>query len=192
MQSRKRRQRASLIIGYVDTAQGNTLIPLATVENEISEQFDWYNVDGIFLDDARTTTANEAYYTTLKNYIKSYFSRALVVMNPSSKVTDANYGTIADVLVTFEGVYSDYQSTSKTNYSRSIAASWYKNYPAQKFWHIIYNCTSIAKMQNAVALSQKFGAGYVYVTTDTTPNPYDTLPGKTYWNDELALVKAYK
>ncbi len=32
------------------------------------------------------------------------------------------------------------------------------------------------------------GVGWVYVTPDVQPNPYDTLPADPYWSAELAAV----
>lgn len=34
-------------------------------------------------------------------------------------------------------------------------------------------------------LAKKRNAGYVYVTNDDLPNPWDTLPPSGYWEDEL-------
>jgi hypothetical protein len=44
-------------------------------------------------------------------------------------------------------------------------------------------------MPNAVVLSQSRGAGWVYVTPDGLPNPWDTLPSGSYWTNELAYVQ---
>jgi hypothetical protein len=44
-------------------------------------------------------------------------------------------------------------------------------------------------MEQVMALSKSRNAGYVYVTDDLLPNPYDTLPPAPYWADEQ--VKSY-
>jgi hypothetical protein len=43
-------------------------------------------------------------------------------------------------------------------------------------------------MAQAVALSKRRGAGFVYVTPDTLPNPYDTSPAGAYWSGGLANI----
>jgi hypothetical protein len=45
-------------------------------------------------------------------------------------------------------------------------------------------------MTRAVGLTEQRRAGYVYVTADMLPNPYDTLPTGTYWSRELASLAA--
>ena len=39
-----------------------------------------------------------------------------------------------------------------------------------------------------MALSRQRNAGYVYVTPDDLPNPWDTLPSGSYWTHELSLA----
>jgi len=39
-------------------------------------------------------------------------------------------------------------------------------------------------MEQVMALSKSRNAGYVYVTDDVAPNPYDTIPAAAYWADE--------
>ncbi|HEX6278164.1 MAG TPA: carbohydrate binding domain-containing protein, partial [Polyangiaceae bacterium] len=65
------------------------------------------------------------------------------------------------------------------------------NYPASRFWHLVYN-TSSADMATALSLSRSRHAGWVYVTDDLMTNgfvnPWDTLA--TYWSSEVANVAA--
>jgi len=48
-------------------------------------------------------------------------------------------------------------------------------------------------MKHAVRLSQERNAGWIYVTPDVMPNPWDTLPpdgsASSYWTEELKLVR---
>jgi hypothetical protein len=89
--------------------------------------------------------------------------------------------------VVFEGTYGNYVYLSPP--------SWVYNYGAEKFVHLVYNAGTQDNMLNAVALSKKWNAGYIYVTPNNVGNdmvgaPYDTLSswGTTdYWS---ALVAA--
>jgi hypothetical protein len=44
-------------------------------------------------------------------------------------------------------------------------------------------------MQRAITLSKQRNAGWVYVTNDVLPNPWDTLPADPYWTKELDRIK---
>jgi hypothetical protein len=44
-------------------------------------------------------------------------------------------------------------------------------------------------MQTAVSLSKQRSAGWIYVTPDDLPNPWDTLPLDPYWSAELAAAR---
>jgi hypothetical protein len=48
--------------------------------------------------------------------------------------------------------------------------------------------TSEADMLQAVAWSKQRNAGWVYVTNDDLPNPWDTLPSDPYWSNELNAI----
>ena len=43
-------------------------------------------------------------------------------------------------------------------------------------------------MEKAISLSKSRKAGYVYVTNDVQPDPYDTLPSLSYWAHEEGRV----
>ncbi len=87
----------------------------------------------------------------------------------------------ADVIVTFEGDASAYQSS----YS---APSWIANYSPDRFWHLVYNVATAQQMRTIVQLSKERRAGWVYVTPNNLPNPWDTLPTGPYWFGELATA----
>src|SRR5206468_3692290 len=96
-------------------------------------------------------------------------------------ITPECFVTSADVILNFEGSYSQYQSWT--------AAGWESSYDASHFWHLVY-ATAADEMPAAVLMSQQRNAGYVYVTPDVlTPNPWDTLPPEPYWSNELAYVE---
>jgi hypothetical protein len=41
-------------------------------------------------------------------------------------------------------------------------------------------------MQQVCSRSQSLNAGSMYVTDDTLPKPWDTLPSATYWSREIS------
>ena len=165
------------VIGYVHTSYGSRAS--ATVETEIDSYYAWYPVDGIFLDEVATDCGTEPYYASLAAYVKGKGGAGTVVLNPGTTTSEC-YMSAGDIIVEFESSYSDYLSWSP--------AGWESGYPAARFWHLIYG-TSEPHMPNAVILSQSRGAGWVYVTPDGLPNPWDTLPSGSYWTNELAYVQ---
>jgi hypothetical protein len=108
-----------------------------------------------------------------------------VVINPGA-VTDSSYVHAADVICTFEGDLADYLAYPQQ--------AWTRDYPASLFYHIIYGC-SAQQRDLALGISRSYRAGWVYVTDNTLPDPYNNLPGTTtgdssYWPELIAKAAA--
>lgn len=164
------------VLGYVYTKYGSR--SAKTVKAEIDKYYTWYGVDGIFFDEASDNCSKLSYYQGLYNYVKRRGAQNLVVLNPGIN-TEECYVNASDILITFEDDFAAYLGWSPSG--------WEYNYPASRFWHLVLN-TSYADMPQAVALSKTRNAGWIYVTSDALPNPWDTLPANPYWSDELDLV----
>ncbi len=164
------------VLGYVYTKYGSRRS--TTVQADIDKYYTWYSVDGIFFDEASNSCAKLSYYQGLYNYVKQRGAQNLVVLNPGIN-TEECYVNASDILITFEDTFDAYTTWSPSG--------WEVNYPESRFWHLILN-TSYADMPQAIALSKARHAGWVYVTPDALPNPWDTLPSDPYWSDELTLV----
>ncbi|KAL2651026.1 hypothetical protein R1flu_019154 [Riccia fluitans] len=173
------------ILGYVATTYGAK--SLTAAKAEIDKYNTFYKVDGIFFDEVSTDCAKTSYYATLVQYVQSH------TKSPSGQdYTILNWGTngpecflkttpSADNFVTFEGNYSQYQSYAPLSYMTSYApARWY---------NIVYNVTQ-ANVVSTVLKSKYNRAGWVYVTNDDSPNPFDTAPKPytTYWQAEVNKV----
>ena len=160
---------------YVDTAFGARSI--AAVESDITTYATWYGVHNIFFDEASTSCGVEAsYYLPLYTYVHARGGN--VILNPGTATSEC-YMAASDVILTFEGSYADYVS----GYS---APSWMKNYPASRFYNVVYSTPTAADMENAVTLSGSRNIGSIYVTNLGLPNPYDALP--SYWSTEVTAV----
>ncbi len=168
------------VLGYVHTSYGARSIE--AVKTEINNHYEWYGVNGIFLDEASTDCSlASSYYNELYNHIKAKGGSAVVVLNPGTQTNEC-YTNVSDVLLTFEGTYNTYSS-------RYSAPSWVSRYPPSRFWHLVYSTSNTRAMERAVSLSKQRGAGWVYVTPDNLPNPWDTLPSGSYWSKELSAVQ---
>lgn len=169
------------VYGYVYTSYGSR--SLSSVEADINSWYSWYNLDGIMFDEGPGTgwsTAQKTYYKTLHDYVKaktgSNVHGTTVVLNPGT-ITDEYAMSVADII-------SDYED-AEANYAGATFPSWTKNYAADRFFHILHTSAGVSQMQSDIALAKQRNVGYVFITTDTMPNPYDTLPSDPFWTDEL-------
>lgn len=167
------------LVGYVPTQYGAR--SAAEVKADIDKYFSWYDVDGIFLDEVPSDDCGaQAYYADLNSYIKSRGrAAALTVLNPGMATRECFMST-GDIVVTFEGSYTEYVTWS--------TAGWESRYPASRFWHIVHSAPTEADMLDAMSLSKRRHAGWIYITPDTLPEPYDTLPTGAYWMRELGAA----
>jgi len=168
-----------LVLGYVDTANGTR--PAATAKSEVDKYYTWYKPDGIFYDEADPSgCGKQTYYTALYRYVKLKSPLSTVVINPGTSIPEC-YMTTTDIMLNFEGSYSTYLNWSP--------GSWVYKYPSGRFWQLVYD-TRATKLANAITLSKKRNAGWVYITNDVlVPDPWDSLPPTSYWLKELTLVK---
>jgi len=167
------------VLGYVTTSYANR--DLAKVEREIDTFEAWYHVDGIFLDEAANSPSSLPYYAALKTHIVKLNQHALTIINPGTETIEG-YMAVADIVLTFEGSFEDYQS-------KYHAPDWVSKYKSNRFWHVVYKAATVDDMKDVVRLSKERNAGWVYVTSELMPNPYGKMPAEDYW---LAQVKAVR
>lgn len=183
------------LYGYVATTFGTR--PMAAVQAEIDLYYDagyWRGagvlVRGIFLDEMTNDIASTGYYQALTAYVKSKDAGARVFGNPGTTFTQdtsgggsgfgvSDYATSVDTIVTFENTGAAY----RTGYT---APSWLASLGADHFAHIVHTEALTADMLNDVQLARSRKAGFVYLTDDVLPNPFDFLP--SYWPLELAAL----
>ncbi len=165
--------RGVTILGYVHTTYGAR--DSQVVMAEINAYFQWYGVDGIFLDEVASAPNLISYY---KPFYDSVHSLGKMVMLNPGVYPDEGYMAVGDIVVVFE---SDFN-----NYRNAAPPSWIYNYPPNRFYHIVYETATATDMQQAVLWSRQWNAGYLFVTDDVLDNPFDTLP--TYWSSEISLL----
>jgi hypothetical protein len=169
---RQAKARGITLLGYVSTVNGQR--PAAQVEREVRNYKQWYGVTSIFLDRVSGVQPQAAYYRQLVRYIHRFSRGSSVWLNPGD-FPDRDYMSIGDVVMVFEGTYSQYLSLR--------LPSWVHSYPASKFAHTIY-ATPGSSLINAFKLATSRRAAHVYVTDGSGGNPYDVLP--SYWPREIA------
>ena len=174
--------RGQRVIGYVHTSYGAR--PAATVRAEIDAYYAFYpGIDGIFLDEMSNDPATRTYYRSLYLYVRGKPGARFVAGNPGAAAASAwQLSTpVADAVVVFEGTAATYARWSPPSWVRSRAASTIAN--------LVYATPGEAAMRQACTASNAKNAGYMYVTDDVLPNPWDTLPAGTYWTNEIGACR---
>jgi hypothetical protein len=151
------------VLGYVHTSYGAR--PQAAVQADVDRYRAWYGVDGIFFDEAASTGAELAYYRTLGRDVRAAGMR-LVALNPGV-VPARGYFGVADIVVTYEGPYERYAAAI------GRTPDWVRRLPAGRVAHLVHGAS--AEQARAV-VDADGGAGYVYATSGTLPDPWSTLP----------------
>ncbi|STX51679.1 Spherulation-specific family 4 [Legionella busanensis] len=165
------------VLGYVYTSYGQR--SLTAIRADINRYYNWYQVDGIFFDEGFSENCTKfTYYQNLNNYVKAKGGKAITIVNFGTSTPECYINT-TDILVTFESNYNAYLNWRPSG--------WETKYPASRFWHLLY-ATPYSSLTNAISLTKQRHAGWVYITPDALPNPWDTLPGATYWAAELSGV----
>lgn len=173
---RQARARNITVLGYISTVDGQR--PAAQVEAEVRNYRAWYGVTSIFLNRVSGLQPQVAYYQQLVDYIHHFDAGSSVWLNPGD-YPDQDYMSIGDVVMVFEGTYSQYVSLQ--------VPGWVSGYPPSKFAHTIYAAPA-AVLGNVLQLAANRRAGHVYVTDASGDNPYDVLP--SYWSREAAAASA--
>jgi hypothetical protein len=149
------------VIGYVFTSYGNRSV--TAVKSEVASWKQWYpQVTGIFFDEQASVPGKESYYATLGSYAKS-LGLSLTVGNPGTDTSPGYVGTV-DVILIYE-----------TDGLPALAAlgGWHQSYPKSNFGIIPY---AVPSLDTGFITAAKPLVGHIYVTDDSLPNPWDSLP----------------
>lgn len=149
------------VIGYVDTAF------TARSSSEVKADIDKYkslypSINGIFFDQMFHFAGRENYYSELSQYAKSQ-GFTFTVGNPGTDTLPSYVGTV-DNIVIYEGAGLP---------SIEFLGGWHANFDKSNFSFISYGVSSL---DQTFLNSASNSVGYVYITNDILPNPYDTAP----------------
>jgi hypothetical protein len=168
------------MVGYVYTSYGARSASL--VKSDIDQYTNSPLVTGIFVDETASETNKLAYYRDLYTYIHSRTNFTTVIVNPGIHVAQEYLSRpAADTAVIFE------DGTGWTNY---VPDAYVTNYTANLFSMLVYACANAETMRTNVDLAVQRNMGWVYVTDDILPNPWDTVPA--YWSNLVEYVEAYR
>lgn len=175
MTVRETRAAGVQVLGYVHTSYGRRAA--SEVFAEVERYKEWYDVDGIFFDEVSATCADQPYYSAFHARVKAWGKGAKTVLNPGRQTMEC-FMSAADVVITFEGAYDSYMQDYRP-------PSWTVGYAPSRFWHLVYEVPSSERMKEVMQASKSRGVGWIYITPETMPNPWRTLPSVEYWSDEV-------
>lgn len=168
-----------LVLGYVPTGYG--LREADEVDGDVNQYAFWYGVDGIFFDEvASDCPAFAPWYAERAEAANGLDADgdAFIAYNPGV-ITCADYLDAADVLVVAEDQLG--------NLHNFEAADWMADVDPGRFWLLAHD-TSASVLGDALQWVRDNGIGWVYLTNDRMPNPWDALP--SYWDEEVGAVSA--
>ena len=167
------------VIGYVYSSYANR--PMGDIKADVDRYHSFYEIDGFFIDEMTNDdlATHYAFYAEMHQHIKGKRPTYLVVGNPGTRTRERYLSQpVTEKLVTFE---------HNTGYEQYVPDAWNRNYPAEHFVHLAYSVSSAGKMTNYVRLAAERNAGFIYVTDDELPNPWDRLP--SYWEAHVNLIQ---
>ena len=85
------------VVGYISTAYAGR--DGGDIKNEIDRYYDWYDLDGVFLDEVSLSA--HGYYEDIGGNAESPGGSQKVILNPGAPVPES-YGDIADIIVAYE------------------------------------------------------------------------------------------
>ncbi len=159
-----------IVLGYVSTAY--TGRSLDAVRSDIDKWASWYDVDGIFFDEQTNWSGGESYYTQAGNYAESK-GLDFTVGNPGANSIPSYLSTVDVVLI--------YESPGLPNLN-NYDDTW-ERYNNDQLGMIPFSVGSLPRgwIEDATGF-----IGWLYVTNDNLPNPWDSLP--SYFDDMAALL----
>jgi hypothetical protein len=173
--------RGQTVIGYVTTDHANR--PVDDVTADIDRWYEFYpGLRGVFLDEMSNHEDDDsrAYYSELHRLVKQRSPRHQVVGNPGiAAATPWQVTTpVVDVLVVFEGPFRrQRRNDAAMPYQEWRPPSWVVSHRPGSFAHIVYESPDAATTRAiCVASWRDRNAGWIYVTPDGRPNPFDEIP----------------
>lgn len=166
------------VLGYVATNYGQRAE--ADVAADINRYYDLYTPSGIYLAEGpmdADCAGMEAMYHRLSDAVRARDPSAYLAVGTRYCPT---YIFFFDLMVQFARNWPEYQ----TDYA---PPDWMPANSPQRFCHFVH---SVPGTDAARALSMAIanGAGWVFATDGTEPNPWGALP--SYFDEELATLKA--
>ncbi len=159
------------VIGYIHTNYGQR--DLSIVTDEISRYHNLYQVDGIFFDEV-ASSGKEIYYKNLKDYANTE-GLQYTVGNPGIDIPESYVGILNNYMI----------HENNTIPTLGYLGGWHSDYDKSNFSIALYG---IHDLDESYVMDARSYLGYIYITDDDLPNPWDTLP--SYLNRLLSILSS--
>ena len=172
------RKAGMTLVAYIGTQY--TRKPIDRVKAEINTFLRFYpDIQGFHFDEQKSEASGVDYYAELYRYVREPITGALVVNNPGT-ACDQGYAArpAADVICLFE---------QEHGFDNFQPPAWARRFPGSRFCIQSHNVATEAEMKRALRRAAELKVGYIFITDDVGPNPYDRLP--SYWNAEVEAVR---
>jgi Spherulation-specific family 4 len=168
------------MIGYVATNYGKRSWDQVKTDIDLYEKY--FNVQGIFLDEAASEAKHLPHYGQIYNYIKSKAKLRQVVANPGTHIDEKYFSQpAADRAVIFENAGQEWPKYKPSSYL--------SKYSRQHFALMLHGVPDRQTMQQHLDLAVQRNIGYIYITNDlANSNPWDSFP--SYWQAEVESIRA--
>jgi len=157
----------SKIIAYVYTLYGAR--DKQEIYDDIDKYVDFYGTEkltGVFFDEVSLNNdANQTYIKDISDYAKSK-NLNYITLNPGTtidqSIMDEDY---YDLIVTYENPYENYVDFENPMHSSTKS----------KQSLLVYNYPDLDSYKDEIKKAKDMKFDYVYLTTDTESNPWDTV-----------------
>ncbi len=149
-----------VVIGY--DATGYASNSASSVKSVMNTWKSLYNIDGIFFDEMANWSGPESYYSGLTSYAKS-LGYTMTVGNPGTDTLPSYIGTVDNLMI--------YENPGLP--ALSALQGWHTSYDKRNFSMIAFGVGSVSQ---SFLTSASNTVGYIDLTNDVLPNPYDTVP----------------
>ncbi len=163
------------LLGYVWTDYGRR--DLEEVKADLDLYRNYYNVNGIFFDEASASARDFNYYKELYNYVAKTNQLSTVVLNHGTQPDSVYVSDLPNAnLVIFEN-----------NKGWETAPNPPSGHNPNRFSSLMYSVNDPEVMRNYIDTAVSRNVGYVYVTEDGEDgNPWDGIP--SYWQQEVDYI----
>lgn len=161
-----------VVLAYVATTYGKKAP--AAVQAEITTYQGWYpGLKGVFFDEMSNKVGDEPYYQGLDNFVKGK-GYTVTVGNPGTDIPASFVGTVDTILI--------YESEGLPKVSSLDPFSG--QFAPDNFGVIPYG---VPALDAAFVAGARAKVGFIYLTDDGLPNPWDKLP--PYFSNLLGALE---
>jgi len=164
------------VLGYVSTNYGQRAE--ADITADVNGYYSLYSPSGIYFAEGPTESdcdTLQPLYQRLASLVQSHDQKFVAIGTRYCPT----FITFSDLMVEFAETYAMYQGYT--------SPSWMPGGSPQRFCHFVSEVPPDAAA-DVLSRALRLGAGWVYTTDGTAPNPWGALP--SYYDQEVAALKA--